>query len=70
MKSLNRYVIFLAAVSLALSAYPAFAQDAVSESDLSSDISQNAAADVSADSAVRVTKITLSGVKLSRARFD
>lgn len=70
MKSLNRYVIFLTAVSLALLAYPAFAQDAVSESDLSSDISQNAAADVSADSAVRVTKITLSGVKLSRARFD
>ncbi|MBP5705708.1 MAG: hypothetical protein J6W76_00365 [Spirochaetales bacterium] len=72
-------VCFFLAVSLALSVSAVYAE----ESDVSSDISQNVAADLSAidleqnvtidlsaDNVVRVTKINLSGVKLSRARFD
>lgn len=73
MKHSNRFVCLLAAVSLALSVSAVYAEDDVSSDivqNVISDTEQNVSADLSADNAVRVTKINLSGVKLSRARFD
>ena len=72
-------VCFSLAVSLALSVSAVYAEEADVSSDISQNVSadlsaaaseQNVVADLSADGAVRVTKINLSGVKLSRARFD